>query len=107
MLRIKNSIKAFRPLLHVMLFFGSASAFLLLVGRERAVVLCVLLAGGNELAQYLFGYGWDFQDLADVAFDAVGVGLAILFHGRVSRWPLLRIFGSSQDSAGAKASAPQ
>ena len=92
MLRIKNGITEIRPLLHIMLFFGPALAFLILVGRKRSIVLCGLLAVGTELAQFLFGYGWDWQDAGDLTFDLAGVGLAFLTYRQMARWPLIEPF---------------
>ncbi|MCW1923555.1 hypothetical protein OKA05_13405 [Luteolibacter arcticus] len=86
LLEIKDRIKQARPLFHLLLFFGPALVFALLIGRRKSVLFAALLAGVIEGSQYLFGYGFDSSDWFDLSFDSLGVVLALFVHARVSRW---------------------
>lgn len=90
-LRLKNYAKHARPLLHSVLLFGPTLLIACLVGHRPARSLAVILALSIETAQFAFGYGFDWTDLFDLAFDAAGIALALLAHRRLKRWsPLVR-----------------
>ncbi len=79
-LRVRTVLKPLRPLLHVALLAAPTFAFALLLGRRRAVMLAVPLALAVECAQSAFGYGFDWGDAADLAFDGIGIWLALWLH---------------------------
>ena len=86
LLEIKKRILQARPVFHVLLFFGPAFVFALLIGRMKSLFFTGLLAGGIEWTQYLFGFGFDSSDLFDLSFDALGITLALWAHARLCRW---------------------
>jgi hypothetical protein len=106
LLEIKDRIKEARPLFHLLLFFGPALVFALLVGRWKSVVFAALLAGAIEWSQYLFGFGFDSSDWFDLSFDALGVVLALWMHARLSRWWQARKAASELVEDEASASQP-
>lgn len=83
LLRVKLRISQARWLLHFLLWAGSSMVFAVLVGRRPAISMSALLALGMELAQWAFGFGHDWVDLADLFFDASGIALAMWLY---SRW---------------------
>ena len=106
LLEIKDRIKQARPLFHLLLFFGPAFVFALLIGRWKSLLFAALLAGAIEWSQYLFGYGFDSSDWYDLSFDALGVALAVWSHARLSRWWQGRKAAGEFASGGASASQP-
>lgn len=86
LLEIKKRLLQARPVFHVLLFFGPALVFALLIGRVKSLIFTALLAGGIEWAQYLFGFGFDSSDWLDLSFDALGMTLALWTHARLCRW---------------------
>ncbi len=79
-LRLKHAISRARPLLHATLLFAPTLAFLWLVGRDPALFLSIAFAISIEMAQLAFGYGFDWQDVGDLATDGIGIVLAIYLH---------------------------
>lgn len=82
-LRLRIILKPLRPLLHVALLALPTLAFALLLGRRRALWLAVPLAIAVECAQVAFGYGFDWVDVTDLAFDGIGIWLALWLHRRL------------------------
>lgn len=86
-LQVKLRASQARPLLHALLLFAPTLVIALLVGRSPALRLVAGLALAIELAQLAFGYGFDWIDLFDLAFDAAGIALGIWLSGRIrKRW---------------------
>jgi hypothetical protein len=84
-LRVKLALDVLRPLLHMFLLLGPALLMFCLVGRRPGLLLMVMLALGVELAQYLFGYGFDATDLWDLTNDSIGIGAAVAGHALLGR----------------------
>lgn len=84
-LRLKHYAAKARPLLHIILLFAPALAIACLVGRNPAISLSILLAFSIETAQVLFGFGFDWIDVLDLASDAFGIGLACIAHTSLKR----------------------
>lgn len=76
-LQIKVRIAQARPLLHMLLLAGPALLLAWLVGWRPALPLLAGLACAIELAQFAFGYGFDWQDVGDLATDAAGIALGL------------------------------
>ncbi|MGD7653533.1 MAG: VanZ family protein [Verrucomicrobiales bacterium] len=76
-LKLKKVLRKVKQVLHVMLLLGFTVAMVVLVGEWAAVISAVLLAVGIELAQLVFGFGFDLLDVWDLAGDAIGVVLAV------------------------------
>lgn len=83
-LRVKDYIAQARPLLHVLLLFAPCLAIAWLVGSRPAWSAGVMLALAIELAQFAFGYGFDWVDGFDLVCDGTGIALALRIY-RVSR----------------------
>jgi glycopeptide antibiotics resistance protein len=83
-LRVKDRINYVAPLLysflrsslHILLLFAPTLVSFALIGRNRSLILAILLAIAIEAAQTLFGYGFDAFDVLDLLFDAAGILLA-------------------------------
>ena len=88
-LRARIVLKPLRPLMHVALLAAPTLAFAMLLGRRRALGLAVPLAIAVECAQSAFGYGFDWIDVLDLAFDAIGIWLALWLHRRLVSSPRL------------------
>lgn len=88
-LRLRMMLKPLRTLLHVALLAVPTFAFACLLGRRRAVRLAALIAIAVECAQSAFGYGFDWRDIADLAFDGIGIWLALWLHRRLVAFPRL------------------
>lgn len=84
-LRVKARIAQARPLLHALMLFAPALALAWLAGRKPAMVLAGILALATELAQFAFGYGFDWVDVFDLASDATGIALAMWVYGKMMR----------------------
>lgn len=83
LLQIKIRISQVRLLLHALLWFAPTLVLVLLVGVRPAVWMALALALGMELAQPAFGFGSNWTDLLDLAFDAAGMALAVWVHARL------------------------
>lgn len=97
-LRVKAALPRIRPILHGLLLFVPSMIALFLIPRKRVLIIAATCSGSIELAQTLFGYGFDATDLLDLLWNAAGIGLAFWIHPR-----LLRRFRSSPTSARAAA----
>jgi hypothetical protein len=84
-LRVKLVLARFRLLLHVALLAAPTLAFALLLGRRNALLLAIPLALATELAQVAFGYGCDWVDGVDLAFDTAGIALGLWLGDRMRR----------------------
>jgi hypothetical protein len=82
-LRVRDVLKHLRILLHVALLAAPTLAFAMLLGRRNAIRLAIPLALSIEAAQVAFGYGFDWVDLVDLAFDGIGIWLALRIHRRL------------------------
>lgn len=80
MLRIKAALPRIRPLLHGLMMFLPTLFVLFLIPRNRALAIAATCSGGIELAQTLFGFGFDGTDLLDLLWNATGIGLALWIH---------------------------
>ncbi len=76
-LRVKVLIAWARPLLHSVLLCAPVLVSAWLVGRRPTMVMAVLLSLAIEAAQTLFGYGFDWIDITDLATDAAGIVLGL------------------------------
>jgi hypothetical protein len=93
-LRIKQYATHARSFLHALLFFAPTLFLAFLIGRARSTGLMIMLAIGIESAQWVFGYGFDWVDGADLLWDALGILLAwpaqarlhAMLPDRFSRW---------------------
>lgn len=81
----KRVLNHLRILLHVALLAAPTLAFALLLGRNGAIRLAIPLALAIEAAQTAFGYGFDWVDVVDLAFDGIGIWLALRLHRRLAR----------------------
>lgn len=82
-LRIRLVLAKARPLLHVLLLFGPVLVLVWLAGRRVALVAAISLALAIEGGQVAFGYGFDWIDIFDLAFDAAGIVLGIRAYGKI------------------------
>jgi glycopeptide antibiotics resistance protein len=80
MLRIKAALPRIRPLLHALMLFAPTLAVLFLISRNRTLLLGGTASLGVELAQYLFGFGFDRTDFLDLLWNAAGIALALWIH---------------------------
>ena len=86
LLKAKHYLAPLRPLLHALLIMMPTLAMAWLAGWRSALVLSVLLSAAIELAQIAFGYGFDGVDVADLAYDALGIAAAILTAKVCMKW---------------------
>lgn len=86
-LRVKVLIAWARPLLHSLLLCAPVLASAWLVGRRPTVLLAILLSLAIEAAQTVFGYGFDWIDITDLATDAAGIVLGLWLCRRFSWGP--------------------
>lgn len=84
-LRVKFLVTRARPVLHALMLAAPAFLIAALAGRRAAWFLAGLLAVLIELSQWAFGYGFGWDDVADLLCDAVGIVLGILLCAWVSR----------------------
>jgi hypothetical protein len=76
LLRVKVMFKDLRSLLHAAFAAGSAALLIVAAGRRTGLLMAATLALGKELGQLAFGFGFDRIDLADLAFDTLGIAAA-------------------------------
>ena len=84
-LRAKKALAKIRSLLHFTLLFCPVWVVCYGVGSQRGLLLGVGMALGIETAQWLFGYGFQADDVKDLVADACGISLAVLCHTLLSR----------------------
>lgn len=77
LLQMRYALRSIRPLLHVGLFFVLTAALILIIRRPTALALIIPIAVGVEAVQIGFGYGFDLDDLFDLAVDGIGIFLAV------------------------------
>lgn len=82
-LQIKQYARYARPLLHGMMLFGPALLIAFLVGRNPALFLTTLLSFAIEAAQVAFGYGFDWIDVLDLVWNALGIFAALCVYQRL------------------------
>ena len=83
---IKTALPRIRPLLHCLLMFAPTVTVLLIIPKSRVLMVSGTVSLGIELAQYLFGFGFDGLDILDLVWNAAGIGLAIWIHPLLARW---------------------
>lgn len=76
-LRVKFLVTRARPVLHALMLAAPAFCIAALAGRGPAWLLSGLLAALIELSQWGFGYGFGWDDVADLLCDAVGIAMGI------------------------------
>lgn len=84
-LRIKRLMPVTRPLLHIALLFAPTLVFAWCVGIRRAFILGMLLSLSIEAAQILFGFGFGWDDVGDLIYNAVGIAAALWAHHKFAR----------------------
>lgn len=84
-LRAKKALKKIRPLLHVALLFLPVLLMCYCVGAKRGFLLGIAMAIGIEAAQWLFGYGFQADDLRDLLANLCGISLAVFCYRRLWR----------------------
>ena len=84
-LRAKKALAKIRSLLHFTLLFCPVWVVCYCVGSKRGLLLGVGMAVGIETAQWLFGYGFQSDDVKDLVADVCGISLAVWCHSRLSR----------------------
>ena len=74
--------KYVRQLMHAAAFAAMVTAFCLLLGTRRAWLPVAALAAGSEAMQWLWGFGFDWRDVLDLAVNSAGIaaGIAIVRH---------------------------
>lgn len=77
-LRIKSYLSNLRQFLHLVLLVAPACVIALLVGWRVSLALSVIFSLSVEGAQAVFGYGFDWIDVADLACDGFGIGVGLL-----------------------------
>lgn len=75
--KVKYYLSMLRPILHALLLFLPTLVFAFLVNRKSAIMLALGLAVAIEVAQTAFGYGFGWDDVADLVTDAIGIALAL------------------------------
>jgi hypothetical protein len=83
-LRAKKAFQSIRPFLHFTLLFFPVWIVSYSVGTKRGLLLGLAMAIGIESAQWLFGYGFQEDDLRDLFADACGIAMAGFCHHRLS-----------------------
>lgn len=79
---VKKTFRSVRPALHVLFVCVPVFFTAFLVSRRRAWMMGVFFSVAVEAAQLGFGYGFDWLDVGDLLFDAVGIAFALRAH----RW---------------------
>jgi glycopeptide antibiotics resistance protein len=80
------------------MFFPSLIS-LFLVSQSRVVIFAGTCSLGIELAQTLFGFGFDASDLGDLIWNAVGIGLALItYHSFLKKIKIHRLAHAPQVS---------
>lgn len=75
-----------RTLLHILAFAGLTAVLKISLGGGMAWLPVAVIAVASESMQYLFGFGADWQDAADLLVDMTGILLGFA----VARWALAR-----------------
>ena len=90
-LKVKVAFASIRPLLHSALLLFPTLLLSLLVGPKAGAWLAGSLAILIESMQFLFGYGFDPEDVGDLGADAAGIALGAWLAVLISRrWPWIR-----------------
>ncbi len=76
-IKVKHYLSMLRPILHALLLFLPTLVFASLVSRKSTIMLAAGLAIAIEAAQTSFGYGFGWDDVADLTTDAIGIALAL------------------------------
>ena len=84
-LQAKKILAKVRSLLHVALLFAPVWIISYAVGSKRGFLLGIAMALGIEMAQWLFGYGFQADDVKDLLADLCGISMAVYCHTRLSR----------------------
>ena len=84
-LQAKKILAKVRSLLHVALLFAPVWIVSYAVGSKRGFLLGIAMALGIETAQWLFGYGFQADDVKDLLADLCGISMAVYCHTRLSR----------------------
>lgn len=84
-LQAKKILAKVRSLLHVALLFAPVWIVSYAVGSKRGFLLGIAMALGMEMAQWLFGYGFQADDVKDLLADLCGISMAVYCHTRLSR----------------------
>lgn len=77
--------KHVRPLMHVAAYAAMVMAFCLLLGNRRAWLPVAALAAGSEAMQWLWGFGFDWRDVLDLAVNTAGIAAGIAAVSRIAR----------------------
>lgn len=84
-LQAKKILAKVRSLLHFALLFAPVWIVSYAVGAQRGFLLGITIALGIETAQWLFGYGFQADDVKDLLADFCGISMAVYCHTRLSR----------------------
>ncbi len=84
-LQAKRILAKVRSLLHFALLFAPVWIVSYAVGSKRGFLLGFAMALGMEMAQWLFGYGFQADDVKDLLADFCGISIAVYCHTRLSR----------------------
>jgi hypothetical protein len=84
-LQAKRILAKVRSLLHFALLFAPVWIVSYAVGSKRGFLLGIAMALGIEMAQWLFGYGFQVDDVKDLLADLCGISMAVYCHTRLSR----------------------
>lgn len=84
-LQAKRIFAKVRALLHFALLFAPVWIVSYAVGSKRGFLLGIAMALGIETAQWLFGYGFQVDDVKDLLADLCGISMAVYCHTRLSR----------------------
>ena len=84
-LQAKRILAKVRSLLHFALLFAPVWIVSYAVGSKRGFLLGIAMALGMEMAQWLFGYGFQADDVKDLLADLCGISMAVYCHTHLSR----------------------
>jgi hypothetical protein len=84
-LQAKRILAKVRALLHFALLFAPVWIVSYAVGSKRGFLLGIAMALGMEMAQWLFGYGFQADDVKDLLADLCGISMAVYCHTHLSR----------------------
>jgi hypothetical protein len=84
-LQAKRILSKVRSLLHFALLFAPVWIVSYAVGSKRGFLLGIAMALGMEMAQWLFGYGFQADDVKDLLADLCGISMAVYCHTHLSR----------------------
>lgn len=85
-LKIKRVFRPVKSVFHALFFAGVAFALALLLGVRPAWRISTLLAVVSEAAQLAFGFGVGWDELGDMAMNALGILAGCLLYCRVNHW---------------------